>query len=40
MVTMGIRLQDGPAVLARVQTFPQVAGILPIPVISILGAQM
>lgn len=40
MVTMGILLRDSPAVLADVQTFPRVASILPIPVISILGAQM
>lgn len=40
MVTMGILLQDSPAALADVQMFPQVANILPIPVISILGAQM
>ena len=40
MVTMEILLQDSPAVLARVQMFPQAISILPIPVIRILGAQM
>lgn len=40
MVTMEILLQDSPAVLARVQMFPQAISILPLPVTRVLGAQM